>query len=130
MLFIKIALSLTSLIPCLILPTDDRENSEGTPTQLPVTQKCFFVKICLYFYLCSRTAQITTAQWCSYQLHKLIMFNLAKQSHLYWYLTRECHSRLQIPGPRWKMRKSDVLDFEGVEIVAKNFPNTRATAFL
>ena len=28
------------------------------------------------------------------------------------------------------MRKSDVLDFEGVEIIAKNFPNTRATAFL
>ena len=28
------------------------------------------------------------------------------------------------------MRKSDVLDFEGVEMVAKNFPNTRATAFL
>ena len=28
------------------------------------------------------------------------------------------------------MRKSDVLDFDGVEMVAKYFPNTRATAFL
>ena len=33
-------------------------------------------------------------------------------------------------APDGKMRKSDVLDFEGVEMVAKNFPNTRATAFL
>ena len=33
-------------------------------------------------------------------------------------------------APDGKMRKSDVLDFDGVEMVAKNFPNTRATAFL
>ena len=33
-------------------------------------------------------------------------------------------------APDGKMRKSDVLDFEGVEMVAKNFPNKRATAFL
>ncbi len=44
-LFIKIVLSFSSLIPCLILPTDDRENSEGTPTQLPVTQKCFLLRL-------------------------------------------------------------------------------------
>ena len=43
-LFIKIAVSFTSLIPCLIPPTDDRENSEGTPTQLPITQKCCFLR--------------------------------------------------------------------------------------
>ena len=44
-LFIKIAVSFTSLIPYLILPTDDRGNSERTPTQLPVTQKCFFLRL-------------------------------------------------------------------------------------
>ena len=43
-LFIKIAFSVTSLIPCLIPPTDDRENSEGTPTQLPITKKCCFLR--------------------------------------------------------------------------------------
>ena len=45
MLFIKIALSFTSLIPCLILPTDDRENSERTPTQLPETKKCYLLRL-------------------------------------------------------------------------------------
>ena len=34
--FIKITISFTSLIPSSIPPTDDRENSEGTPTQLSV----------------------------------------------------------------------------------------------
>ena len=29
--FIKIDVSFSSLIPCLILPTDDRENTERTP---------------------------------------------------------------------------------------------------
>ena len=29
--FIKIDVSFSSLIPCLILPTDDRENSERAP---------------------------------------------------------------------------------------------------
>ena len=43
--FIKIAVSVTSLIPSSILPTDDRENSEGTPTQLPMTQKCGFLRL-------------------------------------------------------------------------------------
>ena len=43
--FIKIAVSFTSLIPCLILPTDDREKTERTPTQLPVTKKCFFLRL-------------------------------------------------------------------------------------
>ena len=38
-LFIKIAVLFPSLIPCLILPTDDRENSERRATQLPVTKK-------------------------------------------------------------------------------------------
>ena len=39
-LFIKILLSLTSLIPFLLPPRDDRENTEGTPHQLPVTKRC------------------------------------------------------------------------------------------
>ena len=43
-LFIKISVSFLSLIPCLIPPTDDRENSERTPTQLPVYKKCFFLR--------------------------------------------------------------------------------------
>ena len=44
-LFIKIALSFTSLIPCLIPPTDDRETTERTPTQLPANKKCFFLRL-------------------------------------------------------------------------------------
>ena len=38
-LFIKIAVPFTSLIPSLILPTDDRETTERTPTQLPAHKK-------------------------------------------------------------------------------------------
>ena len=45
--FLKIAISFTFLIPCLIPPTDDRENSERTPTQLPATKKCFFLRLLL-----------------------------------------------------------------------------------
>ena len=44
-LFIKIAVSFTSLILPSIPPTDDRENSEGTPTQLPATKKCCFLRL-------------------------------------------------------------------------------------
>ena len=39
--FLKIAISFTSLIPCLISPTDDRERSASTPCP----QKVTFVKI-------------------------------------------------------------------------------------
>ena len=42
MRFIKIAVSFSSLIPCLILPTDNREKTDRTPTQLPAYKKCFF----------------------------------------------------------------------------------------
>ena len=45
--FIKIAVSFTSLIPCLIPPTDDRETTERTPTQLPVSKKCYFLRLLL-----------------------------------------------------------------------------------
>ena len=38
-LFIKIAISFTSLIPCLIPPTDEREKTERTPTHLLASQK-------------------------------------------------------------------------------------------
>ena len=44
-LFIKIAISFTSLIPCLIPPTDDREKTERTPTQLPVYKKCYLLRL-------------------------------------------------------------------------------------
>ena len=43
--FIKIAISFTSLIPCLILPTDDREKTERTPHQLPAHKKCCFLRL-------------------------------------------------------------------------------------
>ena len=39
--FVKIAISFPSLIPCLIPPTDDRENSDSTPC----LQKVTFLKI-------------------------------------------------------------------------------------
>ena len=44
-LFIKIAFSFPSLIPCLIPPTDDRENTEKTPTQLPASKKALFLRL-------------------------------------------------------------------------------------
>ena len=37
-LFIKIAVSFTSLIPCLIPPRELRETTEGRPKELPVTK--------------------------------------------------------------------------------------------
>ena len=43
MLFLKIAASFTSLIPSLKTPTDDREMTEITPTELPMTQKCYLL---------------------------------------------------------------------------------------
>ena len=47
MRFIKITISYTSLIPYLILPRELRETTERTPTQLPVTKKCFFLRLLL-----------------------------------------------------------------------------------
>ena len=43
MLFVKIAISFHSLIPSPIPPTDDREMTERTPTQLPADKKCCFL---------------------------------------------------------------------------------------
>ena len=43
--FIKIAVSFTSLIPCVILPTDDREKTERRAHQLPTIQKSFFLRL-------------------------------------------------------------------------------------
>ena len=45
--FLKIAISFPSLIPCRISPTDDRETTERTPTQLPVSKKCYFLRLLL-----------------------------------------------------------------------------------
>ena len=49
MLFIKIAVSFTSLIPCLILPTDDRETTERTPTELLNYKKCYLLRLPFMF---------------------------------------------------------------------------------
>ena len=43
--FIKIDFLFTSLIPSLIPPTDDREKTDRTPTQLPAYKKCFFLRL-------------------------------------------------------------------------------------
>ena len=43
--FIKIAISFPFLIPCPILPREHRPTTERTPTQLPVTKKCFFLRL-------------------------------------------------------------------------------------
>ena len=43
-LFVKIAVSFTSLVPCLIPPREHREKTERTPTQLPAYKKCFFLR--------------------------------------------------------------------------------------
>ena len=45
MRFIKIAVSFTSLIPCLILPTDDREKTEGTPIEHLMDKKVLFLRL-------------------------------------------------------------------------------------
>ena len=44
-LFIKIAVSFTSLIPYLKTPSDNRENTEKTPTQLPASKKALFLRL-------------------------------------------------------------------------------------
>ena len=41
--FLKIAVSFPYLIPSPSLPTDDQENSDRTPTQLPITKKRFLL---------------------------------------------------------------------------------------
>ena len=43
--FLKLAVFFPSLIPSPISPTDDRENSERTPTQLPAHKKCCFLRL-------------------------------------------------------------------------------------
>ena len=45
MRFIKIDVSFSSLIPCLILPTDDREKTERRGAQLLDSQKCFLLRL-------------------------------------------------------------------------------------
>ena len=44
-LFIKIALSFISLIPCLIPPTDDRETTERIPKEDLMTKKALFLRL-------------------------------------------------------------------------------------
>lgn len=39
-------------------------------------------------------------------------------------------NQFKFEAPDGKMRTGDVLDAEGVQIVAKNYPNNRASAFL
>ena len=46
--FLKIDLPFLPLIPCLIPPTDDRETTERTPTQLPMTKKCFLLRLAFF----------------------------------------------------------------------------------
>ena len=43
--FIKIDVSFSSLIPCLILPTDDREKSERTPKEHLMNKKVLFLRL-------------------------------------------------------------------------------------
>ena len=44
-LFIKIAVSFTSLIPSLIPPRELRENTDRTPPQLPASPKALFLRL-------------------------------------------------------------------------------------
>ena len=44
-LFIKIAVSFTSLIPCLVLPREHRETTEGTPKEDHMTKKALFLRL-------------------------------------------------------------------------------------
>ena len=45
MRFIKIAVSFTSLIPCLVLPRELRETTEGTPKEDHMTKKALFLRL-------------------------------------------------------------------------------------
>ena len=45
MRFIKIDFLFPSLVPCLSSPTDDRENSERTPTEDLMTKKALFLRL-------------------------------------------------------------------------------------
>ena len=44
-LFIKIAVSFTSLIPSLFPPREHRQTTEKTPTQLPASPKALFLRL-------------------------------------------------------------------------------------
>lgn len=44
-LFIKIGIFFAFLIPCLILPTDDREKTEGTPIEHLMDKKVLFLRL-------------------------------------------------------------------------------------
>ena len=44
-LFIKIAVSFTSLIPCLVLPRELRETTEGTPKEDLMSKKALFLRL-------------------------------------------------------------------------------------
>ena len=46
--FLKIAITFLPLIPCLIPPTDDRETTERTPTQLPANKKCCLLRLAFF----------------------------------------------------------------------------------
>ena len=43
--FVKISVSFTSLVPCLIPPIDDRETTERTTAQLLVYKKCYLLRL-------------------------------------------------------------------------------------
>ena len=45
MLFIKIAVSFTSLIPCLIPPTDEREKTERRSKENLMSKKALFLRL-------------------------------------------------------------------------------------
>ena len=45
MRFINLVVSFPFLIPCLILPTDDREKTEGTPKEDHMTKKALFLRL-------------------------------------------------------------------------------------
>ena len=45
MLFIKIAFSFPSLIPCPVLPRELRETTEGTPKEDHMTKKALFLRL-------------------------------------------------------------------------------------
>ena len=90
--FVKIALSFFSLIPCLKTPSDDRENSERTPTQLPAYKKCFFlrwvpIKLFLFLKRLTRILKLLTiflktftpflkrfTPCCAFRAHLLLCF--------------------------------------------------------
>ena len=73
--FLKIPISFTPLIPCLLPPREEREKTERTTAQLPTTKKCFLLILTTSSLLCPLPPQshwgISLALFVHYSPHHM-----------------------------------------------------------